>query len=186
MRVAIVRTLAKIRDSASLPALMDFLNDPELAVRQAAVSAFIRFGDLAVPYVTQVFREKEKITLRKRVNCARINALFVLAKMGGDDFVQELIELDSDETEDLNVRGVAVDKIGERTNAAAIPVLMELLDNEKLAWWYGDMRELLHAIAYQALKRFELMPEVKRVLNKWEKDQPSTKVLVGYKLSKQP
>ena len=120
VRSTAVRALGKLGDKSVLPILIDVLNDDDSIVQREAIHALGELGDKrAVPTLIEAFSDDHW-----GVRHSAVRAL------GNLRAVSALIETLNDDHWD--VRGAAVRSLGRLRDKRPIPVLTELLGDEKL------------------------------------------------------
>jgi hypothetical protein len=143
--VSATRTLMKDQAHLRIDALRPLLKDPAQEVRSAAAEAIETLE--AVSGVNEILA-----TLKTGNMGARIGAIYALGEIGGDRVLPPLVYCAR--RPEVDIRSAAAAVLGKLALPAALPVLLELLDDKEPA---------VQARAITALQNY---PATEDVLNK--------------------
>ena len=157
-----VEALSYLDEAEALPGLMDALQDDDSQVRWAAVKAL---GTFSSPAVVDLLL----YALRDNEYLVSATAADVLAKLGHAALPGLMAAA---ETENADVRGLAIEALGKIGDTAAIPILKAaLVDHTVLQWEQKPVSE----IAANALEKFAA-PEAQAALREfYQEAEPVTK-----------
>ena len=168
--ISVLRYLAAVESTESLPLFEELVTHPENSVASAAVRGLGRvYGSVREssrslppehsPVSMEIFL-LEKFEDQKLDKVLKPEIILALGKFGGEMSVERLLEIVEDRTEEKLLRLYAADSLGKIADPKAIPVLRE---------FYLEDDALIRAYAASALAEFD-MKEVMDILIQGLKD----------------
>jgi HEAT repeat protein len=153
-----VRLLGESGDDAAIPHILSTLKDSDSQVRWMAVKTLDQFqGEAVIKGLLEAMRDEDHLTY---------DAAAIALSKRGDTAVAGLIEALSDTN--INVRGNAAEALGNIGSEAAIPHLVDALDDTERPQW-EDIR--ICDIAAAALGKIGTKQSL-LALEKWQQTSP--------------